>query len=621
MEFFVHFESNRVGNYLISGGHETTLCLWQLETGRKQFLPHLSAAIQGITVSPSGTSYGLRLAENSVMVLSTAELAPKTMVAGLQSRLFHEFPTLYSHARSLASRYHLATPAVEHKLSPGRILLAVPVSQNDDPVKFYKPPPLPSLQTYDTSLNRHISRQALARNNVTNFTKNPDGVKIQDANVTLMKLSCDGLWLATVEQWTPPSKDVEHLVHDHYSKGDEKMKRREVYLKFWSWNKAEDSWRLECRIDSPHQSDSVESENQTLDLASDPARLGFATVGEDGIVRVWRPKTRLRDGRVLQGARDGLTTWACAQMVDLGRTATLDMASDRAAGGAPERARLAFSADGSVLAAAQDGGEAAAAPGLVHFIAARTGEVRAAQALMYTGALAGMLFLGRRLVVLSSRAVHVWDAVGSGLIFAFALPATEVPPPLVPALSHLAASAAGDHLLVAVPSTGPAPRWPGATVFVFEPGSATPCLRAEMPAPVTAAVPLGSEAGGGFALIDVAGEMRVVRPRGAAAVDPVRLAAALEEEQAVGAAVGAGDGAADVAMADADDDEEADGERDGESESEDDAEDDGRPVVRADKLAAVFDGAPAFALPPVQELFESVARLYVGRKREGRAEQ
>jgi NET1-associated nuclear protein 1 (U3 small nucleolar RNA-associated protein 17) len=612
---------SRDGNYLISGGNETTLCLWQLETGRKQFLPHLGAAIQGITVSPSGTSYGLRLSDNSVMVLSTSELSPTTMIAGLQSRLFHEFPSVYSHAASLASRYSLATPAVEHKLSPGRLLVAVPASQNDDGVKFYKPPPLPFLQTYDISLNRHISRLALARNNVTNV-KSVGGAKMQDANVTLMKISCDGHWLATVEQWTPPSSDVEYLVHDHFSKADEQKKRREVFLKFWSWVATEDSWRLECRIDAPHQSDAVESENQTLDLASDPARLGFATIGEDGIVRVWRPKTRLPDGRVLHGARaGGLTTWACAQMLDLGRTSAPDIVSDHASiGPAAERARLAFSQDGSVLAAAQDGGEAGTGAGLVHFVAARTGEARGAQALAYTGALAGMLFVGaRRLAVLSDRALHVWDAVASELAFSFVLPAVDLPKPLVPALSHLSASVSGEqHLLVAVPATGPAARWPGAAVFVFPlEGGGEPCFSAESAAPVSAVVPLSAAAGGGFALIDVAGELRVVRPRGAAAVDPVRLAAVLEEEEH--AVVAEAEGAAvDVVMGEPE--EAGDGAEDSDA-SDDDAEDDGRPVVGAEKLAAVFDGAPAFALPPVHELFEAVARLYVGRRREGRSDK
>ena len=38
------------GNYLISGGSETVLILWQLDTSQKQHLPHLTSEIMNITV-------------------------------------------------------------------------------------------------------------------------------------------------------------------------------------------------------------------------------------------------------------------------------------------------------------------------------------------------------------------------------------------------------------------------------------------------------------------------------------------------------------------------------------------------------------------------------------------
>ena len=70
---------------MISGGKETVLVLWQLDTNLKQFLPHLSAAIESLAVSPKGTLYALRLSDNSVIVLSTAELEPIANIVGLQS--------------------------------------------------------------------------------------------------------------------------------------------------------------------------------------------------------------------------------------------------------------------------------------------------------------------------------------------------------------------------------------------------------------------------------------------------------------------------------------------------------------------------------------------------------
>src|ERR1700733_11875966 len=74
-----------IGNYIISGGSETVLVLWQLDTGKQQFLPHMSATIQNIVVSPTGTSYGIQLADNSAMILSTAKLEPTTNISGIQT--------------------------------------------------------------------------------------------------------------------------------------------------------------------------------------------------------------------------------------------------------------------------------------------------------------------------------------------------------------------------------------------------------------------------------------------------------------------------------------------------------------------------------------------------------
>src|SRR5690242_11767197 len=75
-----------VGHYLISGGFETVLVIWQLSTGKQQTLPHLTAAVESIVVSPQGASYAVTLANNSVLVLSTSELEAKTNIVGMQSR-------------------------------------------------------------------------------------------------------------------------------------------------------------------------------------------------------------------------------------------------------------------------------------------------------------------------------------------------------------------------------------------------------------------------------------------------------------------------------------------------------------------------------------------------------
>jgi hypothetical protein len=43
---------------------------------------------------------------------------------------------------------------------------------------------------------------------------------------------------------------------------------------------------------------------------------------------------------------------------------------------------------------------------------------------------------------------------------------------------------------------------------------------------------------------------------------------------------------------------------------DDEGDDEQLPVVRQDQLTKIFDVGPAYALPPVRELFEAVARLF-----------
>ncbi|ORY76995.1 WD40-repeat-containing domain protein [Protomyces lactucae-debilis] len=63
------------GAYLLSGGHEGVLVLWQLATSGKQFLPRVGTAIRAI-------GYAVKLEENTVKVLSASTLLATCDIAG-----------------------------------------------------------------------------------------------------------------------------------------------------------------------------------------------------------------------------------------------------------------------------------------------------------------------------------------------------------------------------------------------------------------------------------------------------------------------------------------------------------------------------------------------------------
>ena len=143
--------------------------MWQLGTGKQQTLPHLTSAIDSLTVSPSGTSYAVRLADNSIMVLSTTELKPKTNIAGIQSWRAVSDDQPLPQIKAVTSVVEKPVnpldkfrkiPMAMNPVNPSQIILSVPSSQpRTESNKIHMPAPY--LQTFDLSASHHISRQAL----------------------------------------------------------------------------------------------------------------------------------------------------------------------------------------------------------------------------------------------------------------------------------------------------------------------------------------------------------------------------------------------------------------------------------------------------------------------------
>jgi NET1-associated nuclear protein 1 (U3 small nucleolar RNA-associated protein 17) len=494
------------------------------------------------------------------------------------------------------------TPALSNLLNKNQIFLAVPAPQQGSHEKAWYTA-APFVQTYDLSTGRHVARQAFARNNVTNINIAPDAAKISESNIVHMQASMDARWLATAEHWTPPDVDVKYLATERADEQAERTQRRETYIKFWHWNESKEQWVLEARIDSPHQSETVPSANRILDLVADPKSIGFASTGEDGIVRIWRPKTKLRDGTVVRGARqDGLITWLCSQAIEVERTIPdSEPDHDIQFHGIPKVAKLAFSDDASLLAISQDGLEPIW-KGIVHFVDTDTGLVKRSQSRMYLSGLAGLQFMDRYLVVLSDD-IQVWDVVTCTLMYDYPLQLPDLLPVEIRATTHLAVSTSHDRFAVAhaiLDDSIDNETRVRARLIVLGPTNPHPLLKVDLPNVVTSIIPIHGSPG--FAIIDSAAEIRTVKPSTAATIDIERIGlvanSKLQSESVE---------AEDIEMADEEEPEEPDAIEQG---SDVDMDEGDKPVVRPEQLAEVFDVAPSFALPSVQELFHAVAGLY-----------
>ncbi|KAJ5895483.1 hypothetical protein N7495_007174 [Penicillium taxi] len=361
------------GNYIISGGQESTLVLWQLDTGRQQHLPHLSSPICNIVVSPTGTSYLVKLTDNSVMVLSARELLPSANITGLQ---------LGPNASAIA---------LLHPQHPERLLVTVPTSFPPTQQSQKHQPRAAMLQTFDIRSNYHISRQALARTNTTTLNVGPDGASIQTPDVRSMDIAQDGNWLATIDAWTPNPKDVQALTRKNAALPSENI------LKFWKWSASSNIWELATRIDGPHS-----NHVSVLSLVARPFCHEFVTLGEDAILRFWCLTSKHRSGLKTDPKEQHQKTWKCRKFVDLAGCLGGEAPS-------PKFAALTFSEDGSVLAACLQ--STSVNDGRVLLIDARNGSVKYRRTGVVFGRLRSAKFLGSSLIVASTGLVAVWDTV------------------------------------------------------------------------------------------------------------------------------------------------------------------------------------------------------------------
>ncbi|KAG9242784.1 quinon protein alcohol dehydrogenase-like superfamily [Calycina marina] len=608
------------GAYIISGGSETVLVLWQLDTGRHQFLPHMAATIQNVVVSPAGTSYAVQLKDNSAMILSTAELKATSNVAGIQSSvLAHEESIEVKVQRvedePLAHSLFQRTPATINPSDPSQLLVAVGQEHELHPIK-----PLalkrPYLQTFDLKNARSVGRQALTRSNITNINVAPGFGRMTEPTVTHMKLSFDGKWLATIDEWTPSEADLEHILHAGMDGIDERWRRREVCLKFWQMGQGE-VWELVSRINAPHSFEDAAGAGRVLDLAADPSSTRFSTIGDDAVVRTWVTRSRKRDNVVVRG-RYGtpLKNWDCHQSASMGKHGLddNDRLQPRSVNGC-----VAFSEDGSILAVAAGGDN----DGLLHLLDADSGTIRLSLNKMYEGHILQIDFLGQDLITLSDK-VLLYDIAANEMRLSFGLTSEVTKLELSQKLEmlHLAVDPKSRTFAVATPGYAHDPKNlktllnlrsllnQCSHLVVFSPKQRLPVFKQIFGTVITALLPaIGSE---GFMFLDSAAEIYTCFQQGTHVVTAMaQSTSALKLEGS--------DNEAEDTMDISEDEDEHLGFLPGEDKKiannpnfSFNFEDDETPVVTQQKLSEVFDIGPSFALPPMEELFYQVAGLFLG---------
>ena len=587
-----------LGNYFISGGSENVLVSWQIDTSKKDFLPHLSGSVENIVVSPTGSSYVVHLDDNSAMILTTAELKPTAYVAGIQS-----------------AAIDVATPKDQlvRRLwnSPGQVKKPIPAAiRPTDPRKLHVcvgngcqatmsgDLSAPLLQSFDLESFTSSSKHALARTQPTDVNITNKGHIIDEPLVRHIAFSGDGRWLASVDEWQPAARDVENVSGD--LKDQFLRERHEVYLKFWDMQGGADTVTLVSRVNSPHATTCPES---VLDLAADASSSAFATVGGDAAVRIWRPRLRQQHGVAVKDT-NGLdaVSWSCTDLIEVGDGAIQNSGTDLLSPLNPNdtQGSVSFSDDGSTLFAAFGTYDA----GAVYVIDVASGEVVKTLEGLWDGKLQSIRTLGPYIITLSDD-LRVYDVVSDELRYGIVVPKVGRNRN---DLLQLEVDHMSGHFAVTLPIGGIS------SIGVFDPEVPQPLLVRSTPHRIVSLVSAPTTSG--FIAVDDAAQVWVISE--ASELSSLAAAQPLQDmklDRPNEAEIVTSNGESEILENDVDmasEDEAGDAEEDRDVEMGDDSDDDDdvhARVITQQAFTEIFDAAPSFAAPSIEDLFYKVTGL------------
>ncbi|KAJ7631055.1 WD40 repeat-like protein [Roridomyces roridus] len=235
------------GAYLLSGGEESVLVIWQLHTGKREFVPRVGSPIKTIsvcTMTGGEEEYLLGLADATYTFIGAASLK----ISRSYSRLKLD-PTAIHNAPSTSRNSQ--TPLSVHTLTSTLIL----PSSHPSSLQIYSPISSTLISELEVSPSNRVSRR--------------DEKPLEPCRVEQAILSPSGDWLATIDA----------------REGDEDL-HGESYLKIWWWDRKAGFWILNTRVDRPHGLQKV------TDVAFSPGSEGhplfLATAGGDGNAKTWR---------------------------------------------------------------------------------------------------------------------------------------------------------------------------------------------------------------------------------------------------------------------------------------------------------------------------------------------
>ncbi|KAI9144043.1 quinon protein alcohol dehydrogenase-like superfamily [Paraphysoderma sedebokerense] len=268
------------GEYLLSGGAESVLVVWQLQTGYKQFIPRLGSEILSVSVSGDGGLFCVGMVDNGVRIVSAEGMRVRGGVIGVK------FGNTIESGATVLDKDHSATLPFTF----GAGLLAHPktghVVLNGSPG---------TLQFYNAVNDSHVTElEIIPRNHLPSTDAvNPPSLP----TITHASFSLNGTYLATIS--------VIHHTSTH----------KTTTLHIFKLNKNMGKFELNVKADNPHGSGDISSirfgryPSESDELADDESCVLVTCGLTDRRFRLWTPTEVTERRRVVSPMNSVSNTW------------------------------------------------------------------------------------------------------------------------------------------------------------------------------------------------------------------------------------------------------------------------------------------------------------------------
>jgi NET1-associated nuclear protein 1 (U3 small nucleolar RNA-associated protein 17) len=272
------------GNYLLSGGEEAVLVLWQIGTTNKTFLPRLGAPLCRISVSPDSLSYGITTANNVFRLIDAVDMTVRWSVRGLAAARPDDFLGIQETFKRNKNR------------SRKTLNTGIAVDPIDGAIALNGVHGTGTLQIYNIFQDSHIATLEVAPRNVVSRTQKE---KLAPTTVEHICFSPDGRDLITVDRRTDTHFDDV------------------VSLKFWERSSQPGTgvrYTVNTRVESPHKSYISSVCYGINSFGNKGEECMVVTTSYDCRFKIWTCK-RATQNQQQQRQAKGVTIWSCNSTV------------------------------------------------------------------------------------------------------------------------------------------------------------------------------------------------------------------------------------------------------------------------------------------------------------------